>query len=138
MNEVIAQPIFTKLTDLAAERLGGEAMLCSDDFFAEKENLLKPGRGVFIADKYTDRGKWMDGWETRRKRVPGYDWCIIKLGAPGGIAGVEKDNNHFLGNHPPYASLDAICQTGNAPEAASLAQSSQWQEILPKVPLKQG
>ena len=74
MTEIIA-PAFTKMIDLAAERLGGKALYCTDDFFAEKENLLKPGRGIFIADKYTERGKWMDGWESRRKRVPGHDWC---------------------------------------------------------------
>jgi allantoicase len=76
--EIKQQPTYTALIDLASERLGGKALVCSDDFFAEKENLLKPGRGIFIADKYTDRGKWMDGWESRRKRVPGYDWCIIQ------------------------------------------------------------
>jgi allantoicase len=62
-----AHPKFTSLIDLASEKIGGKALICSDDFFAEKENLLKSGRGIFIADKYTDRGKWMDGWETRRK-----------------------------------------------------------------------
>src|SRR5258707_8349094 len=101
-------PSFTNLTDLAAERLGGKALLCSDDFFAEKENLLIPGRGVFIPDKYTDRGKWMDGWETRRRRTPGYDWCILKLGFPGVVRGVDIDTNFFTGNHPPHASIDAI------------------------------
>ena len=91
------QPAFTKLIDLAAERLGGKALLCSDDFFAEKENLLKPGRGIFITDKYTDRGKWMDGWESRRKRTPGHDWCIIQLATSGKIQGViTKINNDFI------------------------------------------
>jgi allantoicase len=33
------------LIDLAAERIGGRALSASDEFFAEKENLLKPGRG---------------------------------------------------------------------------------------------
>ncbi|MEJ7586367.1 MAG: hypothetical protein WKI04_02275 [Ferruginibacter sp.] len=99
---------FTEMIDLAAEKLGGKTLLCSDDFFAEKENLLKPGRGIFIADKYTDRGKWMDGWESRRKREPGNDWCIIQLAAPGRIYGVDIDTNHFLGNHPPFASLEAF------------------------------
>src|SRR3954468_5947144 len=96
-NDIIA-PDFTTLTDLAAERLGGQALICTDDFFAEKENLLKPGRGIFIPDKYTDRGKWMDGWESRRKRTPGHDWCIIKLATSGVIHGVDIDTNHFLGN----------------------------------------
>ena len=89
------EPAFTKLTDLAAERLGGKTISCSDDFFAEKENLLKSGRGVFIADKYTDRGKWMDGWESRRKRTEGHDWCIIQLATSGKIHGVDIDTNYY-------------------------------------------
>ena len=67
------------MIDLAAKGIGGQALLASDEFFAEKENLLKPGRSIFVPDKYTDRGKWMDGWESRRKRTPGHDWCIIRL-----------------------------------------------------------
>lgn len=128
-------PAFTSLIDLASERLGGKALLCSDDFFAEKENLLKPGRGVFIPDKYTDRGKWMDGWESRRKRTPGHDWCIIQLAAPGKIAGVDIDTNHFLGNHPPFASLDAAYSTGADPINID---GLMWKEILPKSPLNPG
>src|SRR6187549_273103 len=116
------EPSFTKLTDLAAERLGGKTLLCSDDFFAEKENLLKPGRGVFIPDRYTDRGKWMDGWESRRKRTPGHDWCVIRLGLPGTIAGFDIDTNHFLGNHPAYASIEAcIAERDAKPEALTAA-----------------
>ena len=111
-------PKFTTLTDLAAERLGGKAILCSDDFFAEKENLLKPGRGIFIPDKYTDRGKWMDGWESRRKRTPGNDWCIIQLGTSGIINGLDIDTNHFLGNHPPFASVDGVTALTNLPASA--------------------
>lgn len=118
---------FAGLIDLAAERIGGQALAASDEFFAEKENLLKPGRGVFIDDKYTDRGKWMDGWETRRKRVPGHDWCIIRLGLPGVIKGVDIDTNHFLGNNPAFASL----------EAATSAEGP-WTEILPRSPLNPG
>lgn len=133
------QPSFTKLIDLAAERLGGKALLCSDDFFAEKENLLKPGRGIFIPDKYTDRGKWMDGWESRRKRTPGHDWCIIQLATSGKIHGVDIDTNHFLGNHPPYASIDAcyINPDGNI-DFEKESPVTLWKEILPKSPLKAG
>ncbi|HHL31399.1 MAG TPA: allantoicase [Oceanospirillales bacterium] len=122
---------FTNLIDLAAERTGGKTLETTDDFFAEKENLLKPGRGIFIADKYTDRGKWMDGWESRRKRVAGHDWVSIQLGLRGTIAGVDIDTNHFLGNHPPFASLEAACVNGNVNE-------NDWQEILPKSPLQPG
>jgi len=128
--------VFTGLVDLAALNLGGKVLVASDEFFAEKENLIKPGRGVYIPDKYTDRGKWMDGWETRRKRVPGYDWCIIKLGAPGIIEGVDIDTNHFLGNHPPYASIDALCLELDVSHAK--LETEQWTEILPKSALKQG
>ncbi|MDQ6757365.1 MAG: allantoicase, partial [Bacteroidota bacterium] len=129
------QPEFTKLIDLAAERLGGKALLCSDDFFAEKENLLKPGRGIFIPDKYTDRGKWMDGWESRRKRTPGHDWCIIQLATPGKIHGVDIDTNHFLGNHPPHASIEACNMQKN--ENIDF-EKVKWKEILPKSPLLAG
>src|SRR3982750_4881011 len=96
------------LVDLAAERVGGIALIANDEFFAEKENLLKPGRGIFIPDKYTDRGKWMDGWETRRRRTPGNDWCVVRLGLPGIIKAVDIDTNHFLGIHPPFASVDSL------------------------------
>jgi len=99
---------FAELIDLAAEKVGGKALIANDEFFAPKENMLKPGRGVFIPDKYTEFGKWMDGWETRRKRVPGYDWCILQLGLPGVIRGVNVDTNHFLGNFPEYASVDGL------------------------------
>ena len=105
---------FSGLIDLASERLGGQAVLANDEFFAPKENLLKPSRGVFLPDEYTDRGKWMDGWETRRRRTPGHDWCIIKLGAPSMIRGVDIDTNHFLGNFPESASLDACAADTNA------------------------
>lgn len=128
-------PDFTKLTDLASARLGGKALLCSDEFFAEKDNLLKPGRGIFIPDKYTDRGKWMDGWESRRKRTPGNDWCIVQLATSGIIKGIDIDTNHFLGNHPPFASIDATYLTHKEnfdPDKVN------WKEILPRSPLKPG
>jgi allantoicase len=122
---------FTHLIDLAAERTGGQTLSCTDDFFAPMQNLIKPGRGIFIEDKYTDHGKWMDGWESRRKRVPGHDWVDIKLGLRGIIAGVDIDTNHFLGNHPPFASIQAACVVG-------LPTENDWKEILPKSPLNPG
>lgn len=122
------------LVDLASERIGGKALLANDEFFAEKENLLKPGRGVFIPDKYTDRGKWMDGWESRRRRTPGNDWCVVQLGLRGIIRKVDIDTNHFLGNHPPFASLEAVCLTNGSGELDNLP----WTEILEKSPLNPG
>tara|TARA_B100000497_G_C7653980_1_gene393585 strand:+ start:489 stop:1463 length:975 start_codon:yes stop_codon:yes gene_type:complete len=125
-------PEFLKFINVGAEKLGAKSMSCSDDFFAEKENLLKEGRGVFIADKYTDRGKWMDGWESRRKRIEGHDWCIVKLAETSIIKGVDVDTNHFLGNHPPYCSIEA-CNSRSGD-----SESSEWFEILPKSPLDPG
>ena len=131
----MSESMFTTLTDLAAEKLGGKALLCSDDFFAEKENLLKSGRGIFIVDKYTDRGKWMDGWESRRKRTSGHDWCIIQLATSGKIHGVDIDTNYFLGNHPPYSSIEA-CTIQNSSNIDW--ENIEWTEILPKSPLQAG
>ena len=125
---------FTTLLDLAGERLGGRVLFATDDFFAPKENLLKPGPAVFVPGKYTERGKWMDGWESRRKRVPGHDWCVIRLGAPGAIHGVNVDTAHFLGNFPPFASIEAAACTDE--EAQS--DAARWTEILPRVNLRGG
>src|ERR1700730_4601355 len=100
-------PAFTDMIDLASVPVGGKALYATDDFFAPKENLLKPGRGVFIPDKYTENGKWMDGWESRRKRVPGHDFCLLQLGLRGVIRGLDIDTNHFTGNYPEHASVEA-------------------------------
>ena len=123
------------LVDLASERVGGKALLANDEFFAEKENLLKPGRGIFVPDKYTDRGKWMDGWETRRRRTPGNDWCVAQLGLRGIIKQVDIDTNYFLGNHPPFASLDAVCLTTAFPTDV---ETLSWIPILEKSSLNPG
>lgn len=129
-------PAFKQLTDLAAERLGGKVLFATDDFFAEKENLIKPTRGIFISDKYTDRGKWMDGWESRRKRIPGHDWAVVQLATPGKIAGFDIDTNFFLGNHPPHASVEAINITNGV--SVSDWDKIAWKEILPMSHLDAG
>jgi len=98
---------FTDLVDLAAEELGGAVLLANDEFFAPKENLLKPHPAEWREDEYTERGKWMDGWETRRRREPGHDWCIVRLGLAGAVRGVIVDTAHFRGNYPPECSIEA-------------------------------
>jgi allantoicase len=123
---------FTELIDLAAERLGGAVLFANDDFFAPKENLLKPSSPVFIEGKYTDLGKWMDGWESRRRRTPGFDWCIIRLGLTGVIRGVVVDTSHFKGNYPEQCSLEA-CAIDGLPTTEQLTSDSvEWTEILPQ------
>jgi allantoicase len=123
---------FTELIDLAAERLGGAVLFANDDFFAPKENLLKPSSPVFIEGKYTDLGKWMDGWESRRRRTPGFDWCVIRLGLTGIIRGVMVDTSHFKGNYPEQCSLEA-CAIDGLPTTEQLTSDSvEWTEILPQ------
>ena len=104
-------PSFAELTDLAAERLGGK------------------------------RGKWMDGWESRRKRTPGHDWAVVELAAPGMLAGFDIDTNFFLGNHPPHASIEAVyLKQSEIPTHATEVywQELNWQEILRKSNLDAG
>lgn len=127
---------FTELIDLASEKLGGAVLYANDDFFAEKENLLKPTTPIFLEDKYTDRGKWMDGWESRRRRVPGHDWCVIRLGLPGVIRGLVVDTSFFRGNYPEQCSLE-VCAVDGQPTAEDLIdEKNSWTEVLPKQSLQ--
>jgi allantoicase len=96
--------------NLAQPRLGSEVIHASDDFFADKARLIDPTEPVFIPGKYDENGKWMDGWESRRKRIPGHDWCVVRLGVPGLIAGFEIDTRHFTGNYPPGAEI-LVCRS---------------------------
>ena len=126
---------FTELIDLASERLGGAVLIANDDFFAPKENLLKAAAPVFIEGKYTDRGKWMDGWESRRRRTPGFDWCIIRLGLPGIVRGVVIDTSYFRGNYPEHCSLDSATFSGLPNEEELMSEAVQWVPVLPQMPL---
>ncbi len=121
------------LIDLASARVGGRALAANDEFFAPKRNLLRPEPPVFIEGKYTDRGKWMDGWETRRRRTPGHDWCLVRLGIPGVIRAVTVDTSFFRGNYPEACSLDAA---GLAARAPRRLDAIGWTEILPRAPLQ--
>lgn len=124
-------PAFTRrYTNLADPRLGAEALACSDDFFASMHRMLSHGPAIFIPDKYDEHGKWMDGWESRRKRTAGYDWCVVKLARTGTIVGVDIDTSNFTGNYPPAASLEA-CYSETPPD-----DSTEWTEIIPSTSLK--
>jgi len=126
---------FTKYIDLAAERLGGRVIAANDEFFAPKENLLKAGAPAWIADKYTDVGKWMDGWETRRRRTPGFDWCIVKLGLPGIIHGAIVDTTHFKGNFPEQCELESCAADGDPCIEQLTGNATTWSTLLLKSPL---
>ena len=125
---------FTELVDLASERLGGAVVAANDEFFAPKEALLRPGPAEWREGEYTERGKWMDGWETRRRRQPGHDWCIVRLGVPGVVRGVVVDTSFFRGNYPEHCSLEA-CDIPGVPSPADL-EAAEWTEILPQSPLR--
>lgn len=120
-------PDFTRLhVNLADARLGATALECSDDFFAAMSRMLNPEPAVFVPGKYDTNGKWMDGWESRRKRVSGHDWCIVRLARPGVIHGVDLDTSHFTGNFPPAASLEGCFAAGGEPGI-----DTAWFELLP-------
>jgi allantoicase len=122
---------FTRLPDLAVRTLGGSVAAASDESFEEKENLINPWPPAFEAQSFGPKGQEYDGWETRRRRSPGHDWVIVRLGLPGVIRGVVVDTAWFTGNHPSHASVEA-CAADGYPAAGDLTG---WTEIVPKSPL---
>jgi allantoicase len=124
---------FVDLPDLASRQLGGGVVGCNDEFFAAADNLVEPAPAVFAPQTFGAKGQVYDGWETRRRREPGHDWAIVRLGAPGIVRGVVIDTAWFTGNYPPYASLDG-CTVDGYPSPSELASAS-WQELLPRSPL---
>jgi allantoicase len=114
---------------LEQPRLGTRVVAASDEFFGAKERLIDVREPVFIPDTYDEHGKWMDGWESRRRRTPGHDWCIVRLGIPGIVRGLDIDTRHFTGNYPPEASVDACRSDTEVPG------DSDWYELQPKTTL---
>lgn len=114
--------------NLASPRLGSEAVRCSDDAFASMDRMLQDHAAVFKPDVYDDFGKWMDGWESRRRRDGGHDWCVVRLGTRSIIRGFDIDTSHFTGNYPPAASIWAS-------DAANEPDDDSWQEIVPATDL---
>ncbi len=119
-----------QLIDLAAARLGGTVLYANDEFFAPKESLLLPGDPLWIPDKYVPTGKWMDGWETRRRRSPGHDFCLIRLGARGVIDRVVVDTRHFRGNFPAECSIEGVDRAESASIDDLLDPACVWQPVL--------
>ena len=100
------------LTNLASPKIGTKVIEVSDDFFGKASRMLNDKEPVFIEDKYDEHGKWMDGWESKRRRDGGNDWAIIKLGSPGIISEINVDTSFFTGNFPPFASIQGLDITG--------------------------
>jgi allantoicase len=119
---------FKRWIRLERPRLGTRVVYATDEFFGAKERLIDSADPVFIDDKYDDHGKWMDGWESRRRREPGHDYCVIRLGVPGVIHGFDIDTSFFTGNYPPEASIEACSSDAEVP-------GDGWVELLPKTAL---
>ncbi|XP_061899612.1 allantoicase isoform X2 [Entelurus aequoreus] len=149
------QPQFLNLNNLACESVGAKVVFATDEWFAPAANLLKREPPQFNASAFTQFGKWMDGWETRRKRTPGHDWCLIQLGVPGLVYGVDVDTSYFTGNHPPHVSIQGACleqepnlslegdRTGMAAsdsqlQSAAKLRSEAWPELVGMSELKPG
>lgn len=116
--------------DLAQPRLGTAVVYATDEFFAAKERLIDPADPVFIPGKYDENGKWMDGWESRRRRDAGHDYCVVRFGKPGVIKGIEIDTRNFTGNYPPAASVE----WARSPE--TMPAEADWNPLLGFTALK--
>ena len=117
--------------NLASAGLGASIVSVTDDFFAEAPRMLADDEAVFYPDRYDDNGKWMDGGESRRKRVLGHDHAVVALAAPTKIRGFDVDTSHFTGNYPPACSIEAC----KLPSGAAPDENTEWQTIVPISPL---
>src|ERR687883_617069 len=125
-------PGFTTLPDLASRLVGGSVSAANDELFAERENLIKPEAPDFSATTFGHKGKIMDGWETRRRREPGSDWAVVRLGVPGIVQGVVVDTSFFTGNYPPEISVEGAAVDGY-PSPGEL-QDADWTPLVPRSP----
>lgn len=125
-------PDVAGLPDLASRRLGGSVMYATDELFAAKENLIKPEPPVFAAGEFGAKGKIYDGWESRRRREPGNDHAIIRLGVPGIVHGVDVDTSFFRGNFPPAVSVEAV-SVDAYPSVAELGKLD-WRPLVERSP----
>lgn len=123
------------LPDLAVRTLGGAVVWANDETFAEKENLIRPGKAVYQAATFGHKGQIYDGWETRRRREPGYDEAIVRLGAPGVVEAIIVDTGWFTGNYPPEISVEAAAVDG-FPSTDELRSEVDWVTIVPRSPVE--
>ncbi len=125
----MSEAMSDKYVNLAAPEQGGAICSVSDDFFAPAKRMLSTDEPVFIPDRFDAHGKWMDGWESRRKRIAGHDYCMVRI-CPGVIRGIEIDTRHFTGNFPPAAMLEA-CRVDIEPD-----ENTVWTELVPRTDIE--
>jgi allantoicase len=121
-------------------RLRGSVVAASDEFYAAKENLIKPDAPAFVPETYDAKGQVYDGWETRRRRGPGgtlperaaRDWVILRLGVPGVVRSIVVDTAHYAVNYPQACSADACSADGYPSPEELTADPGRWREIVPR------
>jgi allantoicase len=124
---------FSTLPDLASRSLGGSVVGADDELFAERENLIKAQSPSYRPYTFGHKGQVYDGWETRRRREPGYDWAIVRLGLSGIVRGVIVDTAFFTGNYPPEISVEGTSVEGY-PSPAELQEDAEWVSLVPRSP----
>ncbi|MEM8958134.1 MAG: allantoicase [Pseudomonadota bacterium] len=112
--------------NLASDGLGARAVSCTNEFFAPLERMLHDSVPVFFPDRFDDHGKWMDGWETQRRRDGGHDHAVIKLAAPGRLLGFDVDTAHFTGNYAPACKIEAV----SLPPGTDPDEDTRWVQVL--------
>jgi allantoicase len=153
-------PAYTKLPDLASASVGGQVLFATDEWFAAADNIVNPESPVFDPAAFNDFGKVMDGWETRRKRQAGHDWCVIRLGLPGALQGFTFDTAFFTGNQTLRVSVQGACldedpeslrelrgegvsgigtcASADAMAKVANAKTEEWKELVTMTPLRPG
>ena len=129
---------FRQLADVACDSLGGSVLYATDDFFADKERLTLPQAPEWREHAYTPRGKWMDGWESRRKRAIGdrvHDEAIVRLGMPVVVRGIVVDTSFFRGNFPEACEIDGCHARADASVEELLSSHTEWAPLVLRAPL---
>jgi allantoicase len=122
------------LVELSSRHLSAGVVAASDESFGDKEHLLTPEPADFTPGTYDHQGEVVDGWETRRRREPGHDWVIVRLGIPGVVQRVDVDTSFFTGNYPEQCWLEA-CGLEGHPGPAELARAT-WEPLVAPLSLK--
>jgi allantoicase len=113
------------LVDFAAIEHGGFSVTCSDMFFGHRQNLIMPGRSTHMGN----------GWETKRRRGPGHDWTIIRLGRPCEVQRIELDTDHYKGNAPGSCMIEGVLLPEDAAEHL-LDPQLPWTTLVPQSKLQ--
>jgi allantoicase len=106
-------------TNVISRRSGARAIYTNNEFFGDLKNIIK----------VTEAKNMGDGWETRRRREPGFDWGIIELGNPAIIDNIMIDTNFFKGNYPDSFSICSAYMP-NTTHSSLVTQSIYWEELI--------